>query len=473
MLLILAGVTIAALTGSDSAPAKANEASQKNDIGAAKDDVQLTAVNALQEAYETVYVADGVSAGNAKTTVGKNVIKALYDKYGDGTQLGNATISILVTGNTSDLQEITGGSISIYTTDFELVGDVVLEGGTIDWEEIVANIPATVDRVELSPTSLEIEQGGSATVEVKCYNSSNNLIPTRKLGEISIERKSGSTNITVNKDATNRNKATIMVDESETVGTRKAVITATVGGVEAVADKRCTIDVKKKVPLIGQYVEYNVSYTDMYVADIDTTTDGNQGFTSTNGWRILDPGTLNEDGSYSGTKIISTGVPALLYYHCISNIDSSNTWWDIRDTSQGSGIKAARGLENARIAIDTEGVYRGFEAIIFEHKSSRLTANKGGYTSINGTTSGDLTGAVFKTSQAESVATLTERDLNVALTTLNESTTQGSNLFYLKGLNSGTDNYNYGSASPMYWLASANVDNTYYLRGVYYSRFNQ
>ena len=42
VLLILAGVTISQLTGSDSAPAKANEASQKNAIGEAKDDVQLT-----------------------------------------------------------------------------------------------------------------------------------------------------------------------------------------------------------------------------------------------------------------------------------------------------------------------------------------------------------------------------------------------------------------------------------------------
>ena len=37
------------LTGSDSAPAKANEAKQKNDIGSARDQVYLFASNAQQK----------------------------------------------------------------------------------------------------------------------------------------------------------------------------------------------------------------------------------------------------------------------------------------------------------------------------------------------------------------------------------------------------------------------------------------
>ena len=136
-----------------------------------------------------------------------------------------------------------------------------------------------VARVELNPTTLEIEQGKSKTVEVKCYNSSNNLIPTRKLGEISITRKSGSDKITVTSDLSDKSKATVSVAESQEVGNNKAVITATVGGVEAQEAKRCTINVKEKTQMIGSFIEYNVSYTDMYV----TT----QTFTKNNGWRIL------------------------------------------------------------------------------------------------------------------------------------------------------------------------------------------
>ena len=67
VLLILAGVTIAQLTGSDSAPAKANEAKQKNDIGAMKDEITITAQNAQMEAYEDVYAGnvDLVLSGHA------------------------------------------------------------------------------------------------------------------------------------------------------------------------------------------------------------------------------------------------------------------------------------------------------------------------------------------------------------------------------------------------------------------------
>ena len=143
VLLILAGVTIAALTGSDSAPTKANEAAQKNDIGTAKDDVVLTAVNAQNSAYETAYVANGVAAGAASQLVGKSVVKALYEKYGASTQMNKATISIEVGGSSdaSNLNAITSGDITISTTDFELIGEVDLKGGVITWGEIEANTP--------------------------------------------------------------------------------------------------------------------------------------------------------------------------------------------------------------------------------------------------------------------------------------------------------------------------------------------
>ena len=465
VLLILAGVTIAAITSNESTPNKAVEARQKNDIGAAKDDISLTATNAKLHGMETVYVSNGRLAENTSTTVGTEVIKAVVQKYQTNNQIGKATIEIEDFGT---VENITGdATISVSTTDFEVIGTIALEDGNLTWGEIELNVPAVVDRVELNPTTLDIEQGGSGTVEVKCYNSSNNLIPTRKLTDISIAKKSGSNNITVTQDAKNKNFATITVSESETVGTGNAVITATAGGVEAITENQCTINVKKKVPLIGQYVEYNISYTDMYVSDIDTATEGNQGFTAINGWRILEPGTkstLNGETIYTGTKIISTGVPALLRYSDDTNTNASNTWWDLSKTNANE--KAASGLEHAKIETSTAGVYRGFESIIFEPKSNDLIKNKGGYIEINGITSGDLTGEVFKTSQADSVATLTESDLDTALTTLNGNTKKGSsmrnlNLFYLKNLNSGTDNFNYGSASPVYYLASYGANSAY------------
>ncbi len=53
----------------------------------------------------------------------------------------NATVEVTVQGVASSLDEITGGTITIYTTDFEITGTVELSGGVINWGEIEDNIP--------------------------------------------------------------------------------------------------------------------------------------------------------------------------------------------------------------------------------------------------------------------------------------------------------------------------------------------
>ena len=194
------------------------------------------------QGMETAYVENGVSAENASTTVGIEVIKAVARKYQTNNQIGKATIEIDGFGS---LEEVTGdATVSVCTTDFEVIGTISLDDGILTWGGIEPNVPAEVARVELYPTTLEIEKGKSKTVEVKCYNSSNELIPTRKLKDISITRKSGSEKITVIPDSTNRNKVTINVAKDQEIGNNIAVITATVGNIEAVAEKRCTINVQ-------------------------------------------------------------------------------------------------------------------------------------------------------------------------------------------------------------------------------------
>lgn len=153
VLLILAGITIAMLTGSDSAPAKANEAKQKNDIGSARDQVYLFASNAQTEAYERIYVkgkqatsnAD-VTAGNASTEVSnyvKNLLKTEYPE--DGTKkVGLATI-VATDG---------GATITISTTDWKQEGNVENTGGTLTWKELTENTPQV--QVELPSIGSEV-----------------------------------------------------------------------------------------------------------------------------------------------------------------------------------------------------------------------------------------------------------------------------------------------------------------------------
>lgn len=142
----MAGVTIAALTGSDSAPAKANEAAQKNDIGAAKDDVTLAVANAMTDAYETAYVNEGVSAGSASEKVGTEVIKAVAQKYQTNDQIGKAIIEIKGYGSISNVTK--NAKVVVHTTDFQVKGTIFKIGGRIVWGDIEEYDPASEELTE-------------------------------------------------------------------------------------------------------------------------------------------------------------------------------------------------------------------------------------------------------------------------------------------------------------------------------------
>ena len=135
VLLILAGVTISQLTGSDSAPAKANEAKQKNDIGAAKDEVSILVQNALTDAYQSAYVDGNSTRGGASTDVGDAVIGAANTQYAlsKNYKVGSAYIK-------AEKDSATGnGKVTIWTTDFKVEGTIDRVGGILSWGEIGAN----------------------------------------------------------------------------------------------------------------------------------------------------------------------------------------------------------------------------------------------------------------------------------------------------------------------------------------------
>jgi len=131
VLLILAGITINALTGSDSAPAKANEAEQKNDIGSAKDQISLTATNAKLAAYDTAYVGNGVSSSEASNSVGRAVIKAVAEQIQANNQVGKATIAITGYGALDNINN--DAKITIKTRDFTEKGTITIEDGILTW----------------------------------------------------------------------------------------------------------------------------------------------------------------------------------------------------------------------------------------------------------------------------------------------------------------------------------------------------
>ena len=227
---------------------------------------------------------------------------------------------------------------------------------------------------------------------------------------------------------------------------------------------------------IGDYVKYDVSYTDMYT-DYD--------FTEEDGWRVLDPGEENPDGTYTGVKLISTGVPANLYYYyyAIKSKETDKTEGNEGTVGLWAGNEAQRKnyleLFNPANRVESDyniyaaaGLYYNFGLIKFT-QGENPSKNVGGYLKVNGKTSGEITGKEFIIEEAEEVHNLTLKELNQARGESETSTTSTSSkdgamgLFYLKGLG---EEFGYtASVSPYYWLASPATSNVRRLNSVDYA----
>ena len=515
VLLILAGVTIASITGENGILGKAQSAKIKNEKASIQEEIERAVLasrmndnvkidtTTLEEELNKI---DGLTIESKGTddnlpwTVVVKGYKFQITEDGQVEAINGISLSPtklkMVEGQspvkiTATLTEGVTGNISWSTSNANVAtvnnGEVTAVGtsgsatitakvdGTDYSAECVVTIVSKVTQITITPSTVEVEQGNTQDLTVTTQPAGTDIED--------LEYKSSDTTgkITVNQ------QGRVTVAEDATVG---ATATITVTGKSSGTTGTCTITVKQAKLPIGEYVEYNVSYTDMYVSDIDTETEGNQGFTATNGWRILDPGTKNADGSYSGAKIISTGIPARLYYYHNRAYDGSTinennkpSWWGTREqvaelydsTHADAGYiyesDTSGGYPNYYAAT---GLFKNFASIPFEQKTSNLTYNKGGYASIinNGNqASGEITGEIFKTEKASEVHNLTLAELNKAINKINgsnrsedstNSIPQSIDLFYLKGLS----NFNYSSVYPDYWLAFPTTDDADSLRFV-------
>ena len=148
----MAGITISALTGSDSAPSKANEAKQKNDIGSAKDQLALLVHNVQMEAYDDIYVKgkNDVSLNNSARTVGERTVEAVLAQYGSAKQIGDATMIAEQSGQNA--------KITITTRDFTEEGTINIDGGTLSWKENKENTPKAAGLYKTDGTFISWEK---------------------------------------------------------------------------------------------------------------------------------------------------------------------------------------------------------------------------------------------------------------------------------------------------------------------------
>lgn len=215
---------------------------------------------------------------------------------------------------------------------------------------------------------------------------------------------------------------------------------------------------------VGDYIKYNVTYTDVYTL---------YSFTAENGWRVLDPGTDNGDGTVTGLKLISTGIPVKLNYNGF-NINTKKysetnpilgNWAGNTKQREEYANKFNLSNNNYNNQYAAAGLYYNFKKIKFD-RGINVSQNEGCYNAVNGKTTGTLSETEFIAGGAEEVHALTLAEINEARgesdltnTPLNENS-GAKGLFYLTAL----EDYGYTktnmSTSPNYFLASPVIGDT-------------
>lgn len=243
--------------------------------------------------------------------------------------------------------------------------------------------------LNLSSTTLTIDEG-----ETKTLTATQN-------GTEEIEWESSDTNLaTVVGSGENNQTATITAIKEGTV-----TITAKTKN----ASKGCTVTISS--PYIDDsYVEYDVGYT-----DINTETE----YTKLTGWRVLNKKD-NGDGTYD-LDIISTGIPAGLYYYSKYINDKTYSPW-AGTTGQIKKYIDKYYQSTSSTAYNmyaVSGLRYNFEKIKFKMQSGSTTSsngeyNTGYYTKISkkGTTqTGDIYGTVFEARDDVEVRSVMHSDI--------------------------------------------------------------
>ena len=400
ILLILAGITIAALTGENGLFTRAQQAKDSWEQGDLKEKIQMAVLNSkinddnigdidkkiLQSELEKIDLNIKKSENeDLPWEVSKGELTFKIDKDGNVEYINqkgiilDKTVVKLLQGKTENVSATIVGGVTgnvIWKSEDESVATVedgkITAVGASGKTKIVVHIEGTEYKSEIEViivqklTSLKYEQ---TTVEISLGASMIPQVQTvPSVGELEdIEYTSSASDI-------------VTVDNSGKI-TGMAIGNATITAKGKLSGVSGTYNVNVKDLSIGDYVKYEVSYKDVY---------DNKEYTVENGWRVLDVGTKNEDGTYTGTKLVSTGIPVKLKFKGF-NIDNKEWWGTTQQTgNSGGGYRAAYGLIN------------NFEKITFNQGSTQID-NNGIYLKINGTESGDIKGSVFLNNNAKNV----------------------------------------------------------------------
>lgn len=109
----------------------------------------------------------------------------------------------------------------------------------------------------------------------------------------------------------------------------------------------------------GMFVKYNVTYTDAYYYGQDDNHPA-YNYTENNGWRVL-----NYDETTEKLDIISTGIPAKIYYYDQdprTNSNLNSRWWATYDQVKSEYIDKGIGSTNFKSSTAYNSNYRAYYA---------------------------------------------------------------------------------------------------------------
>ena len=337
-----------------------------------------------------------------------------------------------------------------------------------------ATINVAVKKASISiPATADVTSGGTTTISA--------TLATYQTGTISWSITSGSSYASIPANSTG---TSVVVTGGTTTGqtaTIRATYTTGTASVTTTAD--CEVTVKADNHISDKsYVDYNVAYTDVYTGTP---------YTSDTGWRLLtDLSSYESAGTYTGNiEIISTGIPAKLYYSSGSITSFENTspkttgYWagdsSQRTTYRDSYYSYNDSTSNKNIYA-ASGLMYNFENIVFNYSgtidnltTTNISAEYGGYVAIsNGgtavTANNATTGAsLFRVSSLASgtipeggIRSVSLADLTGGTGSDTSFTDKRTGLFTLQ--NYTPDTY----SSGYYWLASPRPGDSSSLRRV-------
>ena len=482
VLLILAGISISMLTGQNGILNRAQEAKSKTEKGSAREELEL-AITSLGMDYHINgqggtfrdYIfsheaelkkelgSDDVTLNKTENTI--TYKRKIFTVNEDGSI--EAVDGIALTDTKKTLQIVDGTA-----EEATLTANLINLDGSITWS---SNKPSIVTVTGNGTTAtIKAVAAGTATITASCSGKSATC-------EVTVKNVKTATSLTVDSTAEVEEGSTITLTATqngteditwESKDTTKATVTASgennkvatitgvaKGTVEIVAktknlEAKCTLTVKES-SVFGQYVEYDVSYTDAY--------DSSKEYTTTNGWRILKQ-TKVSDGVYN-VDIISTGIPAKLYYY-YGGVSSAP--WAGTPDEQTTYAGTYYGTAGNNNVIAAAGLLNHFDIVKFKGNGSSYR-NLGFYTKITkGSTTytgEEINGSVFIARTGAKVRSVMHTDIPGLTGGINGSSIsswgdRSSDVFTLQKL---------GYTTGYYWLASPNASYSNY---VYYVDYN-